>query len=47
VRIRGVDIGRTAAELALAAIADSGAKPRTVTFAPELVVRASSGRSPH
>ncbi len=46
VRIRGVDIGRTAAELALAAIADSRAKRRTVTFAPELVVRASSGRSP-
>jgi LacI family transcriptional regulator len=45
VGIPGLELGRTAAELALAAMADPGGEPVTVTFPPELVVRASSARA--
>lgn len=45
VRIPGLELGRTAAKLALAAMADPDAEPITVTFPPELVVRASSAQA--
>jgi LacI family transcriptional regulator len=46
VRIPAVDVGRRAAALALELIADPLAKPARATFAPELVIRGSSGPAP-
>jgi LacI family transcriptional regulator len=46
VRIPALEIGRRAAELAMQVIDDPFAEPTRETFAPELIVRSSSGPAP-
>jgi len=46
VRIPGRELGRNAAELALALVADPRKQPAPITFPAELVVRGSSGPAP-